>query len=80
MEHENLDLEEKFSLLFDGWEFPVLVGIPSDTRLDNARRNVAHREQAPEAIAFFRHLRSAPQPWRLALLRRLRCALSSSGE
>ena len=30
--------------------------------------------------AFFRHLMPAPQPWRLALLRGLRCALSSSGE
>ena len=30
--------------------------------------------------AFFRHLMPAPQPWRLTLLRRLRCALSWSSE
>jgi hypothetical protein len=41
---------------------------------------VAHREQAPEAIRILPALMPAPQPWRLALVRRLRCALSSSGE
>jgi hypothetical protein len=37
-------------------------------------------DRIQKASVFFRHLMPAPQAWRLALLRRLRCALSSSGE